>query len=423
MHRTLLLFFAVLVTVAFAQPLNAARDDRGELLDSYLEVGDLAGAEKEFSRILRKHPADDQVRFALAVVQTLRAGEAFSQELYQYGPDFYLRPLLVPGSQLPGQALTEPEKIDYCRLREMLRLLVADLDEVIETLDGIRDADFLLNVSFGKARLDLDGDNVATEDEALWKVWAELNPQVAMRQGGMDEFAQNAESFVVGFDRADVHWLRSYIQLVNALSEIVLAHDMENLFNRTAQLYFPNVNSPYPYLQYVEAEHPDMYDFEHMIDVVALIHLASFDVQDPELLEQALHRMRIVVWESRATWEILLTETDDENEWIPNPAQTAAIPGAVVTQEMADTWLRFLDEVELLLRGKKLIPFWRGEERLGVNLRRVFTEPARFDLALWIQGSAADPYLEQGDLTPPGFWQRLDEVYEGNFLGFALWVN
>jgi len=37
----------------------------------------------------------------------------------------------------------------------------------------------------------------------------------------------------------------------------------------------------------------------------------------------------------------------------------------------------------------------------GVNLRRVFTEPREFDLVLWVQGTAAVPYLEAGEVTTP----------------------
>ena len=60
-----------------------------------------------------------------------------------------------------------------------------------------------------------------------------------------------------------------------------------------------------------------------------------------------------------------------------------------------------------LLAGKRLLPFWRGDPSRGVNLRRVFTEPRPFDLVLWVQGTAATPYLEKGPLTKPEVWRRL----------------
>jgi hypothetical protein len=126
---------------------------------------------------------------------------------------------------------------------------------------------------------------------------------------------------------------------------------------------------------------------------------------------------------SRESWKYILAETDNDHEWIPNPRQQSVLPGGTVNGNMVEAWMTFLDETEALLKGKKLIPFWRGGERRGVNLRRVFTEPRPFDLILWVQGTAAAPYLEQGPLTNPETWRRLQNVFRGEFIGFALWFN
>jgi hypothetical protein len=44
-------------------------------------------------------------------------------------------------------------------------------------------------------------------------------------------------------------------------------------------------------------------------------------------------------------------------------------------------------------------------------------------LVLWVQGSAALPYLEKGSMTDTATWQRLMRVFEGNFFGMAMWFN
>jgi len=85
--------------------------------------------------------------------------------------------------------------------------------------------------------------------------------------------------------------------------------------------------------------------------------------------------------------------------------------------------ITFLDEADEILAGRKLIPFWRDAGGRGVNLRRVFVEPREFDLVLWVQGTAAIPYLEAGELTTPEVWQRLQRIFQGEFLGFAIWFN
>jgi hypothetical protein len=56
-------------------------------------------------------------------------------------------------------------------------------------------------------------------------------------------------------------------------------------------------------------------------------------------------------------------------------------------------------------------------------LRRVFDDPRPFDLVLWIQGTAAQPYIEEGPLTKKETWSRLQRVFRGEFVGFALWLN
>jgi len=74
-----------------------------------------------------------------------------------------------------------------------------------------------------------------------------------------------------------------------------------------------------------------------------------------------------------------------------------------------------------MLQGKKLIPHWRLAK--GINLRRVFTEPSTFDPILWFQGSAALAYVEDGPMTTADTWNRLMMLFEGNFLGYAVWFN
>jgi hypothetical protein len=56
-------------------------------------------------------------------------------------------------------------------------------------------------------------------------------------------------------------------------------------------------------------------------------------------------------------------------------------------------------------------------------LKRVFFEPQTFDLVLWIQGSAAVPYLEEGPSTSPAMWNRVQRVFGGQLGMFAVWFN
>jgi hypothetical protein len=129
-----------------------------------------------------------------------------------------------------------------------------------------------------------------------------------------------------------------------------------------------------------------------------------------------------------------LAETDDDDEWLPNPQQHGRLE-IPVTQSMIDSWRGVLAEMEEILEGRKLVPFWRDYVRVlgpgqpipetgrGVNLRRVFHEPADFDLVLTLQGTAVVPYLEEGPLSRPETWNNLLRVFRGQFFGFAMWFN
>ena len=127
--------------------------------------------------------------------------------------------------------------------------------------------------------------------------------------------------------------------------------------------------------------------------------------------------------QSRFSLRAIQNVTDDSREWITSPTQATGVPDKRVSRGVIDGWLAFLDQGEAVLEGKLLIPFWRGKGGQGVNLKRVFQEPRTFDLVLWVQGTAATPYLEQGDLaTGDTFW-RLQRMLGGDFFSFAIWVN
>jgi len=42
---------------------------------------------------------------------------------------------------------------------------------------------------------------------------------------------------------------------------------------------------------------------------------------------------------------------------------------------------------------------------------------------LWVQGTAATPYLEKGELTRGDTWRRLLDLFHGDFVRYALWFN
>jgi hypothetical protein len=63
------------------------------------------------------------------------------------------------------------------------------------------------------------------------------------------------------------------------------------------------------------------------------------------------------------------------------------------------------------------------EQGTGINLKRFFLEPKDLDVVLFLTGTGAAPYLEEGPLSTPAAWNRMTRVFQGEFFGFAIWFN
>jgi hypothetical protein len=405
-----------ILLVTFAS--TSATADPPPKAEAFLTAGKLADGERALAEALKNAPDDDQVRFGLGVVQFVRAVEARMQGFYRHG----LRDEVAEGvfrnvlTNLPIPPNPAPQPLDARGLRGMFQAWVDDLRKADATLARIKDPNVKLPLHFGLIRLDFNGDGRADGDETLWKVYTRFNRQV---EGKVT--AEAARDFVIAFDRGDVDWLRGYCHLLMAIGEVALAHDFDELFSETGYLFFAGAKPPHPFLQAVKGQR---FDFGQIADYVAMIHLIRLKVVEPKRLEAALGHLEAMIGLSRSSWKAILAETDDDREWIPNPKQATVMPGGHVSDEMVKGWFAVLDEFEAVLAGKKLTPFWRGTNpRLGVNVRRVFTEPRTLDLVMWVRGSAAAPYLQEGDVSTPATWQRLTRVFRGEFIGFAMWFN
>jgi hypothetical protein len=410
---------AALIGLYSGDTSAGAADDAIQVVEKHFQAGTLAAGENALEAILKNDPGNDHARFALGALQFVRSVEGLSQVLYRHG---FLHgvgrfaPLIMPGGELPVPNNPQAAELDYDQARRIVQSFVSGLEKAEATLAKIRSDSVKLPLHFGLIRLDFDGDGTAGEEETLWKIYTRLN-----RQAGVSE--EVARGFIIGFDAADVHWLRGYCQLLMALGEITLAHDWHELFSRTGHLLFARAKSNYPFLTDHGSDPEQPYSFDSIADIIAFIHLMNFPVAEPKRMQNALGHLEAMVSLSRRSWDLIAKETDDDHEWIPSPKQTGVIPNVRVTQEMIEGWRGFLAEAEVILKGERLIPFWRGHRAQGVNLRRVFTQPQTFDLVMWIQGTGAAPYLEQGTLTSGETWDRLQRVFQGEFIGFAFWFN
>jgi hypothetical protein len=410
--------FAPLIVLGalWSAPAVVAAD--APLVEKYLMEGRLADGEKALADAVKANRNDSQARFELGTLQFLRAVERLVQSLHRYGMRDNILSGMLPVARLPVPPNAAPEPIRYSDLRTVMQTWIDDLSRAEATLAKLDDKEVKLPLHFGLIRLDLNADGKADPDERLFRVLARF-------VGAAPEQAppQAAQAFRMTFDRADAAWLRGYCHLLMAMAEAYLAHDGQELFDHTAPMFFAKADTSFPFLRRAGVRQAHQFETDDFLDAVAFIHMLRLDVKEPARLKSALEHLEAMVVQSRASWKLILAETDDDHEWVPNPKQHSVMPSGAVTNEMVKGWIEFLDEAQALLKGEKLIPFWRQHDDRGVNLRRAFLEPRTFDMVLWVQGTAALPFLEKGPCTKPATWQRLNELFRGEFIGFALWFN
>lgn len=394
----------LLVAIGLTLPAWGAAPD----VDALLSSGKFDEGAAALEAHLKAEPQDDAARFGLGAIQFVGAVQKLGQKLAVYGPrprfDFSGRPAIA---DVPAPA----EPLTYPTLRKINQEWLDDLARIEATLTKITSEDVKLPLHVGRVAMNLG--TAETRSLTLLPI---------LRQFQLTQNGREAD-FVIAFDRADVDWLRGYCHLLSALSEVMLAYDGQELFDISAHRLFQHAVIPHPFLlEPNRSPNGGWFQFEEIADAVAIIHMLRFPLIEPKRMPVALAHIEQTLSLSRQMWKRIQAETDNDREWIPGPKQTGAI-NVRVTQEMLDNWMRALSETEQIVQGKKLLPFWRGKPTRGVNLRKVFLEPRPLDIVLWVQGTAATPYLEEGELTRPDTWQQINRAFGGQFWGFGAWFN
>ncbi len=408
--------------------LAATAADPTPMAEQFMLDGKIAEGIDALQKHLDAKADDDQARFGLGALQFLRAVERLGQSLHRHGALGAKNTLarMLPFVRLPVPENPDPVETSYADTREILATFLKDLAAAENTLDAITAEKVSLPLRFGLVRLDLDGDGKADESEALWQVLAAYQRGFRPRLQEADaEQRLMAEGFVIRFDRGDAYWLQGYCHLLSALGEFALAHDAEPFFDVLAPHLFARPKArELPEIMFRQQSPQSFFgDTSQIADAIAGIHEIRFEVIEPARSKAALEHLEDVIRLSRLTWKAIEAETDDDREWIPNAKQSCVIPGMRVTEQMIAGWKEFLDEAEAILAGRRLIPHWRVVDGRGINFRRVFLEPKKMDLVRWVQGAAAVPYIEEGDCTQPGMWWRFQQLFRGQFIGFAIWFN
>jgi hypothetical protein len=412
---------ALVLLVLFSASAMTYGDDLANYkkFREYVKDGKLVAGEKGFDGLLQKTPQDNGIRVPLGVLQFLRAIEGLGQDYYRYGLD-PARPNRSILMRMPIPNNPNPEEISYDKARSVLQNLLDRLSKADKTLSDFKPSGIKIPIAINEISLDLDSNGKSSPNEAVWGAMG----------GNLIEFA---------FDDADVFWLRGYINVLSSVVQFALAHDWQSAFERTAHLFFPRVQSPFGF--FADELDESQWASNQIFDFIAFIHVIDFKVIEPDRMTKSLEHFEKVIQLSRETWRLIREETDNDREWLPGKTQTSIVLAGRQGNRMGDDWERVLNQVELVLQGKELLPFWRGVKnrnsfnifgrgndvefnpKLGINLRQVFTNPQTFDLVLWIQGTGVAPFLESGKLIDFQAWSELSDAFQGNLPFFAFWIN
>ncbi|WP_372366438.1 hypothetical protein [Candidatus Uabimicrobium sp. HlEnr_7] len=372
-----------------------------EKIQNFLTEGKYVQGEAYLQDLLSKDAKNDNARFGLAALQVFKAFTTFSDRLYEHGlRNRYLAREFRQDFMLPFEVNPNAKETTYKDLRGIVEDWKHTLEQADMNLQKIKSNDMQLEINLS---------------EAMFGFFANLN--INLPQNELESMKKQTPEIVIHFDASDAHWLRGYCNIFMALGEVFLAYDHEELFNAVGHLFFSKVKADYKLL----GEYKVDYSFSRdLVDVIALIHGFSFEVKEPQRMLKALYHLETFVAEGKLTWEHILKEQDtDHFEWVPNPKQKSFM---TVEQKNIDDWLEVLTEIEGILKGKKLVPFWINR-KYGINIRKLFTEPGKMDLIMWIHGSGVVRYVEEGVISDGERWNELSQRFGGDFFTYMFWFN
>jgi hypothetical protein len=402
-------FFYPIILVSLFVNLSCS----AKSLNEYLAQGSVDEGVVDFSYKLSTPNYSDEDAFSLGVLQFFEGLENLMQSLYKYGLHSEVgRQANLPFLRLPIPKNPNPQIVTASKLSVMMDQFHSDMEKANLALSKVKDSGFNVPLDLGKIRLDINQDKKYEESESFRQIYLSYN-----RQAG--NLFKKDEAFIVNFDLGDAYWLKGYTHLLMAIIDTIRAHDGSKVFEYSAHLFFENVDT-----QMGQLLNNDMTSGMYMtwVDLFVGVHVMNMEVTAPERLKRAHHHFLKTIDTSRKMWRHIEIETDNLNEWIPNAYQIS-VTGVEIPEDMISGWMEFLSEFEAVLKGEKLIPHWRFKSHIGINLKKVMFEPRPFDLFLWIQGSAAIPYLESGTMSSKQTWRRITRTFKGNFVGFAIWVN
>lgn len=376
------------------------------------EIGRLGLAPVEARLAALPAPADAD-RFALGGVRFLRAIEGTFQERWAMGMTDRtgMLPLLrLPLADNPNPAAFAPAAFVgiFAHAADRLTAAQGDLAAIPAS------SDFGLEISLDDIWFDVNSDGTRSTGEGIGDILG------AVVTGGMDTGAAGAAPALpaVRFDVADAAWLAAYADLLNGVCAMIRAYDPTEPITRvmSARAAMEALGPVMADILSGGSRNPDTFD------LIAMVLATLNQTPDTALMAQAQSHLLATVAQNREFWARVAVETDNDHEWLPSDQQTSAL-GIEVPKGAGTHWLAVLGDFEAVLKGQKLMPYWRVGAPAGINVAKIFTDPRPIDLAGWLQGWAALPYLEKGPLVSTENAAAFDRLTSGQAPLFAIYLN
>ena len=393
-----------ILTMAYLTGCSDAEQGRDAVdWNEALNRGGLAAAEE--SLLARERTAESA--YVLGAVQFLRAIETVMQVRYaSYAGEL----AIIPGmrNRLPPNP---DASFDPAFFEDAMSGALKHLGNAEQNLEPAIEDDFAVEIRLQDFWFDINANGAREDWEGLLDLMDELN---APRR--MAEF-----SGVIRFDSADADWLMAYVHVVAGMAELSLSLDptpaIRTVWEGRAALEKAGSLASTPF-----------FEEDTFLETTVAILLTLRGEPDRSRTRAALAHFRSMIAHNRSFWEKVERETDNDREWLPNAQQTAAF-GVEVDAATIEAWKDVLSDIDSILTGESLVLYWRVTPRtaaitgVGLNIEKLFRDPGDMDVILWLQGTAAVPYLEEGVLADMAAWQQFMQMTSGDGLLFAIWIN
>lgn len=260
---------------------------------------------------------------------------------------------LLPFLRLPMAENPTPPPIDPALFAELFTMTSQRMDAARAPLDALpTDAAFSVEIDLSDLWFDINANTGRDPGEDALQV---LGPIIM--GFGFTPYDPSGPWPAIKFNAADAAWLSAYTHMLQGTAEMLLAYDPTEPISRILQARAA--------MEQLSPLSPDMFlgsgkSGPDGIDIFATFLATLQQTPDTPRMRAAHDHFLSAIADNRRFWATVDLEMDNDAEWLPNDRQKPAL-GIELSIGTGAAWMDILTDAEDILRGKKLVPFWRFE--------------------------------------------------------------